>query len=124
MNVDLLGSPKQTHKINTGIPQGSPLSPLFFVTYVACLHLEIPTDKSFMFSYVDDFKITIAGEYYKDNVKVMKRAYEQVTSIAKEIGVSFTIEKTELIHWKTPKQREGDTGEGLELDGVRVHPHQ
>ena len=118
------GSPKNTHKINTGIQQGSPLSSPLFVTYVACLHLEIPIDKGFMLSYVDDFKIRIAGESYKDNMKVMKRAYQQVTSIAEEIGVSFSTEKTELIHWRTPKQREEDTREGLELDGVRVHPEK
>lgn len=116
------GSPKKTHRVNTGIPQGSPLSPLLFIMYVACLHLEIPTEKGFMLSYVDDFKFTIARESYQDNVKIMKREYKQVTNIAEEIGVSFSIEKIELIHWKTPKQREGDTGEGLELEGVKIHP--
>ena len=51
-----LGAPSLTVPVSAGVPQGSPVSPLFFVIYVA--PLLAPDGISFRPSYVDDSSLT------------------------------------------------------------------
>ena len=51
--------------VSVGVPQGSPISPLFFVIYVAPLHA--PDGISFHLSYVDDFSLSVASTSYEQN---------------------------------------------------------
>src|ERR1700712_199899 len=118
------GGPKRTHKVNTGIPRGSPLSPLLFVVYVAGLHLDLPTETGFMLSYVDDFKITVASNTYEKNLRLLNRAWRQVDALARNIGMAFSIEKTELIHWRTQKQRDQNFSGSLTINGVVISPER
>ena len=53
------GSPNISSPVSVGTPQGSPISPLLFLLYVAPLHASIP--RGLMVSYVDDFSITVSS---------------------------------------------------------------
>jgi len=53
------GSPNMSSPVSVGTPQGSPISPLLFLLYVAPLHMSVP--RGLMVSYVDDFSITVAS---------------------------------------------------------------
>jgi len=55
------GSPREMRGINTGIPQGSPLSPILFVIYVEPLHHCIDPSRGFISSYVDDIQTTVSS---------------------------------------------------------------
>jgi len=58
-----------------------------------------------MISYVDDFPITVASPSYRGNIRSLQKLYENLEAKALRTGVSFSVAKTELIHWRTPRQR-------------------
>jgi len=94
-----LGTPAP---INVEAPQGSPISPLLFLVYVAPLYLRIL--QGLMLSYVDDFTLIAASRSYRGNIRRLQ-LFRTIQAKAVHLGISFSILKTELIHWKTPSQR-------------------
>src|SRR5205807_2615223 len=119
----LQGSPRTSSPVSVGTPQGSPVSPLLFVIYVSSLH--IPLARGLVLSYVDDFSLTVSSRSYRTNIRLLQAAFLSVKSKALERKVSFSIPKTELIHWRTPKQRDPQGSPRpppIYLDGQLFHP--
>ena len=96
------GSPKTFSPVQVGTPQGSPISSLLFVIYVASLHIQIP--KGLSLSYFDDFALSVASTSYRTNIRTLQRAFGRIRARASAQEVGFSVPKTELFHWRTPLQ--------------------
>jgi len=99
------GSPRRAHKIDKGIPQGSPLSPLLFVIYIRPLHQVGDSQETFVTSYVDDFQISVASNSWERNACALEGKARDVTAMAQSLGLSFSLAKTELMHWRKRKEQ-------------------
>jgi len=97
------GAPGTPSPVNIGAPQGSPISPLLFLLDVAPLHFGIP--RGLMILYVDDFALTVASLSYRGNIRRLQNLFDKLERGASRLGVSFSVAKTQLIHWRTPSQR-------------------
>jgi len=105
-----------------GTPQGSPISSLIFLLYVAPLHMSIP--RGLLVSYVDDFSVTVASPSYRGNIRRLQSLFSNIATKGGEIGVSFSVPETELIHWRTPGQRTPPSHAPIELEGHLFRPSQ
>jgi len=115
------GAPGPPAPINVGAPQGSPISPLCFLIYVAPLHIRIL--RGLMLSYVDDFAQTPASLSYKGNIRRLQRLFRTIQARAAPLGIAFSVPKTELIHWRTTSQRHSRLClSHIQLHGELFHP--
>ena len=99
------GLPRNMKGINTVIPHGSPLSPILFVIYVKPLHSCLDPTRELIISYVDDIQIMVSSPSWRTNIRLLKRASRRIKAAASAIGLSFSTHKTDLMHWRTPKER-------------------
>ena len=113
-------SPKKFSQVAVGTPQGSPISPLLFVIYVFPLHPSIP--KGLVLSYVDDFVVTVASSSHRRNIQLLQSHYRALCRIAAPKRLSFSVPKTELIHWPTPQERSTPSSAGVRLDDLYFPP--
>jgi len=75
-----------------------------------------------MASDVDDFSIMVASSSYRDNIRRLQELFSTISARGRDIGVAFSVPKTELIHWRTPSQRTPDSTAPVELEGHLFHP--
>jgi len=115
------GAPGTPAPVNIGAPQGSLISQLLFLLYVAPLHFRIP--RGLMISYVDDFALTVPSLSYRGNIRRLQELFETIERKASHLGVSFSVAKTELLHWRTPSQRHSPKCvSSIQINGEVFHP--
>jgi exonuclease III len=90
----------------TGIPQGSPISPILFLFFIADL-LDATNDIALRVSaigFVDDIHVLTYGDSTERNCRTLERIHERCEEWANKHGAQFAPEKYELIHFaKRPK---------------------
>jgi len=114
------GSPKGFAPVAVGTPQGSPISPLLFVIYVSRLPHEI--HQGLTLSYVDDFGLTVSSTSYRRNIQSLQRRYVVLKARGARLGIGFSVPKTELIHWRTNRDRGPVSLSPIHLDGLIFPP--
>jgi len=114
------GSPRVFALVLVGTPQGSPVSPLLFVIYVSRLYCEIPHGLSL--SYVDDFGITVSSASYRRNIQILQKQYARLKTRGSRLAVGFSVPKTQLIYWRTARDRDPISNAPVHLDGSVFTP--
>ncbi|KAF5540863.1 hypothetical protein FMEXI_8360 [Fusarium mexicanum] len=105
-------------EMNTGIPQGSPLSAVLFYFFVSPLvERTFPprriyvdgkkeTVRLYQFSFVDDVYYVAVSRSYAINCRGLEILHEQMMPIAKELFIAFGAHKYHVMHMRPPTVRE------------------
>ena len=93
----------ESHWIQTdsGIPQGSPLSPILFLFFISGLLEKFldPGSDVLGFGFVDDTNLLTWGDSAEDNCRRLNAAHSQCAAWASEHGAKFAPDKYQLIHF-------------------------
>jgi len=106
--------------VTIGTPQGSPISPLLFVLYVASLDLTIT--QGLAISYADDLSITVGSDSVGSNIPAPQHHFGTIQRQVADLGVTFSVPKTELIHWRNPKDRSGVSFAPIVINNMHFPP--
>jgi hypothetical protein len=109
-NIDLNGiRTKEDYWINTGIPQGSPLSPILFLIYAAPVFELLPSIIAeyraavSVMGFVDDIGLLVAAPTLSYNCKALTKLHENLMLWAKEQEIDFEPSKYKVMHFRNPR---------------------
>src|SRR5690606_28046883 len=95
------GQREEMKPVQTGIPQGSPISPILFLVYLQPL-FTFPDKRHpdvFFPSYIDDVAIVVTGSNEEANSKRLSTIAKEAIRWSESNALSFDGPKTELIHF-------------------------
>jgi hypothetical protein len=96
--------------LQAGVPQGSPLSPILFLLYIASLYQALVQDpRLLVVGFADDTNLMAFSQDEADNCRQLQEAWETCQRWAVTRGMEFAPEKSELLHFsrahRAPQQR-------------------
>ena len=94
------GRQSEPFDIRAGVPQGSPLSPILFLLYIATLYERLKdAPGTVTIGFADDTNIASIGRAPEQTVKQLERAWAICERWAREHGMQFNAGKSELMHF-------------------------
>ncbi len=99
------GERDNSQSVNSGIPQGSPISPILFLIYIRFLFDRIKRKHQNVKlpSYIDDVALIVEGKTAEENCKFLEQITKTTFQWATENAVTFDDSKSELIHFQKGK---------------------
>ena len=86
--------------VHAGVPQGSPLSPILFILYIASLYEALEeVAKISVIGFADDTNIIAFGQTAQENCRTLERAWAVCEKWSESRGMEFAPGKSELIHF-------------------------
>jgi hypothetical protein len=111
----------------SGIPQGSTLSPILFLIFISDLltQLNDPSNNSMAVGFVDDTNLIAWGPSAASNCEILTRAHNICLTWAFQYGAKFAPEKYHLIHF-TRKRRDhqGDLQSCIRIENHEIKAEQ
>ena len=110
--------------IDTGVPQGPPLSPILYLFYNADL-VDIGDNYPTVLTlgFIDDIMFAVTDNEITENIEMLKQLHEEAAEWAERHGCQFSIGKYQLTHFSNENGR----GRGLPLilgsHTVKAKPH-
>jgi ribonuclease HI len=99
------GYESEEYNIETGVPQGSPLSPILYILYNADLIECCNSDETEATGYIDDGAIFACGNTTEDTCSKLERALEKAGRWAATHASKFAPEKFQLVHFTRARTR-------------------
>lgn len=129
--ITLLEGPMGEFSVDTGIPQGSPLSPILYLFFNADLIGDIEStfnNQVMVTAYIDDICILTWSKSAAKNCRTLARAHEVAESWEGRHASKFSPQKYHLIHMfskhRSVPQPEGPIDTPLVLRGVEIKPEK
>src|SRR5438552_9137110 len=97
------GNKQEKTRVEIGIPQGSPISPILFLIYIKDIFPEINSMQIRSSSYVDDIGLVASSESIKENCLILENTAEKLLQLQNQNNVQFDIEKIKLIYFHTKR---------------------
>src|SRR4029077_7612282 len=87
-------------QVQAGVPQGSPLSPILFLLYIASLYEALGeiTDIT-VIGFPDDSNIVTFARTVQENSRTLERAWAVCEQWSRSRGMLFEPKKSELVHF-------------------------
>lgn len=113
----------ELEEVYTGIPQGSPISPILFLFFNAplieeCARANLPIQTG---GFVDDVHLLAYSSSTETNCTILEKAHKICLRWAETHGASFAPQKYELVHM-TRKPKKFNMTKALDFEGVQIHP--
>ena len=105
-SIAIDGFRSTAYQINTGIPQGSPLSPILYLFYNADLIDECNnTTEAMSTGYIDDVAILAWGKTTEQTCETLGRILEKAQRWASTHASVFALNKFQLTHFTRSRKR-------------------
>ena len=89
-------------EVHTGIPQGSPVSPILFLIYIRELFPDLSVR---VLSYMDDIALATSSKSPDRNIAVLERESAKLFRLGANNAVEFDLAKTDLIHFTRQRSK-------------------
>jgi Reverse transcriptase (RNA-dependent DNA polymerase)/Endonuclease-reverse transcriptase len=106
--------------LKAGVPQGSPLSPILFLLYIASLYEALERQGNLLIvGFADDTNIFVASRDIEANCRRLESAFRVCERWARTRGMEFAPQKSELMHFSRTHTAHS---QGVRLAGKTITP--
>jgi reverse transcriptase-like protein/retrotransposon-encoded endonuclease len=110
-------------RTQTGIPQGSPLSPILFLFFISELLEEFQrvAGDTLGFGFVDDTNLITWGNSARENCRRLESIHDRCIAWAKRHGAVFAPDKYQLIHFTRSRRHDKeDLASTVRIEGQQA----